>query len=232
MKKIGLTGGIGSGKSTASAYLKEKGIKIIDADELSRQMTAKDGPALPAIREAFGDEFFSSKGELDRKALGAVVFADAGQRQKLEQIVTKAVIERSKELLAEAEAEAESRCRAEAGGCEAARVGCGCGNEESRGDGASGDQNYSDLIILDAPLLFECGLQDYMDENWLVAADEDVVVARVMERDGLSEELARDRINSQMPLEDKKKIADKVIANDAGLEELYAQIDSLLDEKN
>ena len=224
MKKIGLTGGIGSGKSTASAYLREKGIKIIDADELSRQMTAKDGPALPAIREAFGDEFFSSKGELDRKALGAVVFADAGQRQKLEQIVTKAVIERSKELVAEAEAEA--------GGCKAARVGCGCGNEESRGDGASGDQNYSDLIILDAPLLFECGLQDYMDENWLVAADEDVVVARVMERDGLSEELARDRINSQMPLEDKKKIADKVIANNAGLEELYAQIDSLLDEKN
>ena len=197
MKKIGLTGGIGSGKSTASAYLREKGIKIIDADELSRQMTAKDGPALPAIREAFGDEFFSSKGELDRKALGAVVFADAGQRQKLEQIVTKAVIERSKELLAEAEA----------GGCD-------------------------DLVILDAPLLFECGLQDYMDENWLVAANEDVVVARVMERDGLSEELARDRINSQMPLEDKKKIADKVIANNAGLEELYAQIDSLLDEKN
>ena len=224
MRKIGLTGGIGSGKSTASAYLKEKGIKIIDADELSRQMTAKDGPALPAIREAFGDEFFSSKGELDRKALGAVVFADAGQRQKLEQIVTKAVIERSKELVAEAETEA--------GGCEAAQDNYSFGSEKSRGDGASGDQNYSNLIILDAPLLFECGLQDYMDENWLVAADEDVVVARVMERDGLSEELARDRINSQMPLEDKKKIADKVIANDAGLEELYAQIDSLLDEKN
>ncbi len=217
MKKIGLTGGIGSGKSTVSAYLREKGIKIIDADELSRQMTAKDGPALPAIREAFGSEFFSSQGELDRKALGAVVFADASKRQKLEKIVTKAVIERAKELLAEAES-----------GCRAAQVDCGYGDEESRGEGANGDQNYSNLIVLDAPLLFECGLQDYMDENWLVAADEDLVVARVMQRDGLSEELARDRINSQMPLEEKKKIADKVIANDAGLDELYAQIDEIL----
>lgn len=217
MKKIGLTGGIGSGKSTVSAYLREKGIKIIDADELSRQMTAKDGPALPAIREAFGSEFFSSQGELDRKALGAVVFADASKRQKLEKIVTKAVIERSKELLAEAES-----------GCRAAQVDCGYGDEESRGEGASSDQNYGNMVILDAPLLFECGLQDYMDENWLVAADEDLVVARVMQRDGLSEELARDRINSQMPLEEKKKIADKVIANDAGLDELYAQIDEIL----
>lgn len=92
MKIIGLTGGIGSGKSTVSSYLKEKGCLIIDADEMSRKMTEKGGSALAAVREAFGDEYFDADGSLDRKKLGVTVFGDSEKKQLLENIVTKAVI--------------------------------------------------------------------------------------------------------------------------------------------
>lgn len=91
MKVIGLTGGIGSGKSTVSAYMKEKGCEIIDADLISRQMTEKDSPALDEIRKAC-DGFFLGDGSLDRKALGDLVFSDENKRGILQEIVTKKVV--------------------------------------------------------------------------------------------------------------------------------------------
>ena len=66
MKIIGLTGGIGTGKSTVSDYLKKNGCMIIDADEISRKMTAKGAPALAVIKKTFGDRYVSADGELDR----------------------------------------------------------------------------------------------------------------------------------------------------------------------
>ncbi|MFR2965192.1 MAG: dephospho-CoA kinase [Anaerovoracaceae bacterium] len=99
MKVIGLTGGIGSGKSTVSAYMKEKGCEIIDADLISRQMTEKDSPALDEIREAFGDGFFLGDGSLDRKALGDLVFSDENKRGILQEIVTKKVVKTIDETL-------------------------------------------------------------------------------------------------------------------------------------
>ena len=70
MKIIGLTGGIGSGKSTASDYLKKKDCLIIDADKTARQLTEKGSPYLAMLRETFGDDFFFDDGELNRKKLG------------------------------------------------------------------------------------------------------------------------------------------------------------------
>lgn len=70
MKVIGLTGGIGTGKSTVSSYLREKGCEIIDADLISRKMTSKDSPALEEIRNAFGKKCFFDDGSLNRKAVG------------------------------------------------------------------------------------------------------------------------------------------------------------------
>lgn len=87
MKVLGLTGGIACGKSTISLTLAELGAVIIDGDVLSRALTAEGGAALPAIREAFGDGVFHPDGTLNRRALGAVVFADDTARNTLDAIM-------------------------------------------------------------------------------------------------------------------------------------------------
>lgn len=86
-KIIGLTGGIASGKTTVSDYLKEQGYTVLDADAYSRKTTAKNGPAIPAIKQAFGDDIVNTDGELDRKKLGSIIFNDADKRRELNEIV-------------------------------------------------------------------------------------------------------------------------------------------------
>ncbi len=195
MKVIGLTGGIGSGKSTVSAYLKSKGCRIIDADALARQMTEKGSPALKTLKTTFGDKYFNEDGSLRRKALGVFVFAHPEGKKRLEGIVTKAVIDKSVAILEEWKKE-----------------------------------NYEGIAILDAPLLFECGMQKYMDETWLVKADGETVIRRVMNRDSLSCDEIEGRIHAQMPLSEKEKLADRIIDNSRDLEYLYGQVDKLLFE--
>ena len=84
---IGLTGGMGSGKSEAARHLMSLGATHVDADAISRSLTAPGGEALPAIRETFGDEVFYADGTLDRRALGAVVFGNTAARHALEGII-------------------------------------------------------------------------------------------------------------------------------------------------
>lgn len=86
-KIIGLTGGIASGKTTVSDYLKKRGYVVLDADAYSKKTTAKNGPAIPAIIEAFGADIVSESGELDRKKLGSIIFNDADKRRELNEIV-------------------------------------------------------------------------------------------------------------------------------------------------
>ena len=83
MPTIALTGGIACGKSTVAAFLRECGAAIVDADEISRSLTAPGGLALPALRETFGSAVFTPEGTLNRKALSAIVFSDG---QKLAQL--------------------------------------------------------------------------------------------------------------------------------------------------
>lgn len=85
--RVGLTGGIGSGKSTVSAILAELGAVVIDADLLAREVVAPGTEGLDEIVEAFGAEVLAPDGSLDRPALGAVVFADEASRRTLEAIV-------------------------------------------------------------------------------------------------------------------------------------------------
>lgn len=84
---IGLTGGIGCGKSEAASCLRELGAVHVDADEISRSLTAQGGEALPAIRESFGDGVFNEDGTLDRAELGRIVFESAPHRRMLEGII-------------------------------------------------------------------------------------------------------------------------------------------------
>ena len=84
MRTIGLTGSIACGKSNVSAVLRELGAAVVDGDLLSRELTAPGGPALPAIRKAFGDGVFLPDGTLNRRALGNRVFASDAARQRLD----------------------------------------------------------------------------------------------------------------------------------------------------
>ena len=192
MKIIGLTGGIGTGKSTVSAYLAQKGCKIIDADLISHQMTEAGSPCLAEIKDAFGEDVFLRDGNLDRKKVGRLVFADATKKKTLEQIITRRVIEKTLQILQ------DCRARQEA------------------------------LVVLDAPLLFECGMQRYTDETWLVVCRTETRLRRIAARDGLAEEDIQKRIANQMSTEQKEKLADYIIDNSRDLAWLYAQIDTLL----
>lgn len=91
---IGLTGGIGSGKTVASDYLADKGIDVVDADRVAREIVAAGEPALDAIRRHFGEAVILPDGTLDRPALRARVFADPQQRAALEAITHPAIRER------------------------------------------------------------------------------------------------------------------------------------------
>ncbi len=83
MRVIGLTGGIACGKTTVLDHLRRLGAPAVDADSISRALTAPGGAALPAIRKAFGDGVFLPDGTLDRRALGGLVFSDDGKRERL-----------------------------------------------------------------------------------------------------------------------------------------------------
>lgn len=87
MRVIAITGGIASGKTTVLNHLKTLGAACIDADAISRTLTAPGGAALPAIRQAFGQGVFQQDGALNRRALGALVFGDGEARGRLNAIV-------------------------------------------------------------------------------------------------------------------------------------------------
>lgn len=86
MRVIGLTGGIASGKSTAAKILVELGARVVDADQIARDVVAPGQPALAEIVARFGSEYLLPDGTLDRKRLGAHVFADSDERRKLNAI--------------------------------------------------------------------------------------------------------------------------------------------------
>ncbi len=90
---IGVTGGIGSGKSAVSGMLCEGGARLLDADALSKQVTGPGMPALEEIAARFGSDLVNSAGRLDRERLAAVVFADPEKRRELEAIIHRRVVE-------------------------------------------------------------------------------------------------------------------------------------------
>ena len=103
--KIGLTGGLGAGKSTVAALLEKRGARIIDADQLAREVVQPGTAGLEAVVARFGGRVVSPDGRLDRAALADIVFADPAARADLNAIVHPLVRERARRLMAEAAAE-------------------------------------------------------------------------------------------------------------------------------
>ena len=193
MKVIGLTGGIGAGKSTVSDYLTELGYVILDADQMSREMTAKGSPVLTKIADLFGEHLILSDGNLDRKGLAAIIFSDKEKKSQLEEITTKEVVR---------------------------DIGRNIETLKNSGE--------CDIVFVDAPLLFESGADQLTDFVWMVTAEDDIRIARVMNRDGASREEVLQRIANQMSNEEKIRRSQEVIDNSKGKEDLYQQIEDLL----
>lgn len=193
MEIIGLTGGIGTGKSTVSGYLRQQNFAIVDADLISRQVVEPGKPLLADLEAAFGSEIILEDGSLDRKGLAAIVFNDVDQKKKMESIMHTAIL-------------AEMRRQMDAFAAAGAHRG----------------------IIIDAPLLFEIGLEKWCDKVWLVVADMDVRIQRVCARDNAVPEEVEARIRNQMSDEEKRRLSDHILDNSTTLEALHNQIDELL----
>ena len=100
--RVGLTGGIASGKSTVASILVELGAVLIDGDALAREVVARGTPGLAQVIAEFGDELLTPEGDLDRPALGRIVFSDQAARKRLEGITHPLIFERYAELEAAA----------------------------------------------------------------------------------------------------------------------------------
>ena len=198
VRVVGLTGGIGTGKSTAAEYLKKKGFAHIDADQIGRDITADGSPMLPVLDSIFGPtgeygvegfDILREDGSLDRKALASIVFTDMKKKLKLDEVMFKAIIAETKRLV-----------------------------EVYSQDDPVG-------ILIDAPLLFEAGLDKECDLVLLIVADMDVRIHRVCARDGATEQEVRNRINSQMSDEEKILRSHVVVDNSGTLKELEKQLE-------
>lgn len=190
---IGLTGGIGAGKSEAASFLESLGAAHIDADKISRELTAgtRKNAALSAIEAAFGPEVFRGDGSLDRAALAKIVFDDKALRRKLEAILHPLIQRR---IMDEIDLAAK---------------------EEKK------------VVVLNVPLLFETGMDALCDETWVLNANEETQIARVMMRDGIGREQALLRIQSQIPAQERNARATEVLSTDRPVEKTHAELAGL-----
>ncbi len=109
IRVIGLTGGIATGKSSVARFFSERGIPVIDADQLARDVVLPGSPALERITSLFGQDVLTHDGVLDRKRLGALIFADPEKRRLLEEILHPEIRKLSEERIALAAAEGHQR---------------------------------------------------------------------------------------------------------------------------
>lgn len=193
MIKIGLTGGIGTGKSTVSSILKSEKIKIIDADFISKEVLEKNPQILEMVRTQFGSGFFDWRGEFRRKEFGNHIFRFPKQRIKYESIIMPYIKETIEENIKAYEKKGEK------------------------------------IVIIDAPTLIENNMHTDMDIIILVYADNSIQMQRVISRDKLTKGEAVSRINSQMPMEEKKEYANIIVDNNADLIETQKQVYDLID---
>ncbi len=189
MKVIGLTGGIGSGKTSASNYLEKKGITVIDADKISREIVEPGKAALNEIVLCFGNEILNEDGTLNRKALGDIIFHDKEKRATLNKIMHSKVLLEIKHQLKELREK---------------------------------------IVVVDAPLLIETGIDQMMDEIWVLNVHEKVQIHRIKKRDKLSDAEIEARMKAQLLPAERNKFADVILDNSGDLKDLYKQIDEAL----
>ncbi len=182
---LGLTGGIGCGKSAVATLLKEQGFVVIDSDQLSHQ-ALNEPDVVAQLVKRWGRDCLGVQGLPDRKWIGKKVFADAKERQFLESVLHPRIASMRQEMI----------------------------------------QDKSRSYVVEIPLLFELGMQNQFDATVCVMCSDEVRLGRLKSR-GLSREEAQLIINSQMPLQEKLKMADYVIFNDGSHDFLRSEVSRL-----
>lgn len=202
---VGLTGGIGTGKSTVSKILKNKGFTVIDLDMISRDVT-KYPEIKKKLVETFGDVIIEDKIqnkfnlsnidyeniEISRKKLGNIVFKNRQKLENLNSILHPAILEEMKRQINIAKKDNE-------------------------------------IVVVEIQLLFEVKWEKEFDVIVLVYADRETQIKRILQRDDRTKEEAINIINSQMDLEEKRKKSDYVINNSGDFENLEKQVEKIFE---
>lgn len=189
---IGLTGGIGSGKSTVAEFFAKLGVAVVDTDAIAHELTSRDGRAMATIRARLGAEFIAGDGALDRAGTRERVFADAGVKLQLEAILHPLIHEEVQLALRSDEVKSAP---------------------------------YGLLVV---PLLFDSlSYRDLTDATLLVDCPVAVQLERVGRRSGLTAEITARIVNAQLPRALRLQLADDVIWNGRGADELLSQIEQL-----
>ena len=200
-RRIGLTGGIASGKSSVGSYLATLGLPVLDADAYSRRALANGTKASETVLQRYGsrvrqpqdpiDPDASASPLINRSALGQIVFNDPKERLWLEQLIHPIVLNSFEKEIAQ--------------------------------------QPKATALVLMIPLLFETSLEAMCSEIWVVHCEPAQQLQRLCKRDGLEASAALVRIKSQWPLSEKCKRADLVLDNSSDHDVWQRQITSQLD---
>jgi dephospho-CoA kinase len=195
MLVIGLTGSIGTGKSEVARQLEILGASIISADQVGHEAYTPNTEAWEQVVAAFGDDILQDDKDIDRRKLGAIVFSDPSQLEKLNSIMHPRMARMVSDKI---------------------EVLCGQGVK---------------VVVVEAALLFEAGWDTLVEEVWVTDTSEDIVVGRLKDRNGLSEEEAKKRINSQMDRAERIERSDFIIDNSSDMAGLEIAIKELWDRR-
>lgn len=190
MLLVGLTGGIGSGKTTVANMLARRGAVVVDADELAREALQPGTRAFERVCGLFGENVVAADGTLDRAQIAQIVFADEEKRRALESVTHPEVFR----LLAET---------------------------------VEHHRDTDDVVVFDAPLIIETGLDQAVDVLVVVTAPEEQRIERVMRGRGMTQAEATVRIAAQAEQGAREAAGGLIIDNDGGLASLEEQVDGL-----
>lgn len=192
MLRIGLTGGLATGKSFVGDRLSRLGCRVLRADDLGHAVLQQGGEAYDAVVEAFGPGILLPDGKIERRRLAGIVFHDEAKLKLLNSLVHPAVLSREEAWMQQVE-----------------------------------DADPSALAVVEAAILVETGSYRRFQKLVLVVCSEEQQIARAMARGGVTREEALARIRRQMPLEDKKKVADYLIDTSRTTNDTIAQVEHL-----
>ena len=188
--RIGITGGIGTGKSQVSRYLTSLGYPVLDADQLARDVVEPGEIGWMRVVDKFGDAILNSDKTINRRKLGNMIFNDETLRKELNAILHPIIHQRMEHSIE-----------------------------------AYPNETF---VFMDVPLLFETDSKKNYDEVILVYASEEIALARIVERDQVTEAMALKKIQAQMSIDVKKHLADYVLYNESDIGSLHEEVQNYL----
>jgi dephospho-CoA kinase len=233
---IGLTGNIACGKSSVLAMLEELGARVIDADRVTHELQRPGEPVYAAIVAEFGPDILTAPGgPIDRRALGAIVFADPAALRRLEQIVHPAVHKRIEAWLEQVAQEQRTKNKEQGDESREPRTeNQEPGTAESRNRGTMNEATRSPahpltrspVAVIDAIKLIESGWKPLCDAIWVVTCMPEQQTERLIATRGMSAAEAHARLAAQPPQADKVAQADVVIDNSGTLDQTRRQVEA------